>query len=132
MKTGKIEILGREHTLCFSTRVTASCIDKFGSLEAMFDALGDDNLGAALENSLWMLAQMLDAGRRYAKFAWDREEEAVSYDDLLDLYGLDDVDTLGQALKETVISGSKREVVTETKNAEATQGENGEKTALRG
>lgn len=132
MKTGKIEILGREHTLCFSTRVTASCIDKFGSLEAMFDALGDDNLGAALENSLWMLAQMLDAGRRYAKFAWDREEKAVSLDELLDLYGLDDLTALSLALRETVINGSQREVVTEVKNGEATQGENGEKTALRG
>ena len=64
--------------------------------------------------------------------AWEREEDAVSYDDLLDLYGLDDVGTLGQALKETVISGSKREVVTETKNAEATQGDGRERTALRG
>lgn len=132
MKTGKIEILGREHTLCFSTRVTSSCIDKFGSLEAMFDALGDDNLGAALENALWMLAKMLDAGRRYAKFAWDREEKAVSLDELLDLYGLDDLTALSLALRETVINGSLREVVTEAKNGEATQGENGEKTALRG
>ena len=98
----------------------------------MFDALGNDNLGAALENSLWLLSEMLDAGRRYARRAWEREEEAVSYDDLLDLYGLDDVDTLGQALKETVISGSKREVVTEAKNADATQGDGRERTALRG
>lgn len=132
MKTGKIEILGREHTLCFSTRVTSRCIEKYGSIDAMFDALGGDNLGKALEQSLWLLSEMLDAGRRYARRAWEREEEAVSYDDLLDLYGLDDVGTLGQALKETVISGSKREVVTETKNAEATQGDGRERTALRG
>ena len=132
MKTGKIEILGREHTLCFSTRVTASCIDKFGSLEAMFDALGDDNLGAALENSLWLLSQMLDAGRRYAKFAWDREENTVSLDELLDLYGLDDLTALSLALRETVINGSQREVVTEAKNGEATQGDGRERTALRG
>lgn len=132
MKTGKIEILGKECTLCFSTRVTTRCIEKYGSIDAMFDALGGDDLGKALEQSLWLLAEMLDAGRRYARRAWDREEEAVSYDDLLDLYGLDDVGTLGQALKETVINGSKREVVTETKNAEATQGGNGEKRALRG
>lgn len=132
MKTGKIEILGKEQTLCFSTRVTSRCIEKYGSIDAMFDALGGDDLGKALEQSLWLLSEMLDAGRRYARRAWEREEEAVSYDDLLDLYGLDDVGTLGQALKETVISGSKREVVTEAKNAEATQGGNGEKTALRG
>lgn len=132
MKTGKIEILGKEQTLCFSTRVTSRCIEKYGSIDAMFDALGADDLGKALEQSLWLLSEMLDAGRRYAKRAWDREEEAVSYDDLLDLYGLDDVGALGQALKETVINGSKREVVAEAKNAEATQGGNGEKTALRG
>lgn len=132
MKTGKIEILGREHTLCFSTRVTTRCIEKYGSIDAMFDALGGEDLGKALEQSLWLLSEMLDAGRRYVRRAWDREEEAVSYDDLLDLYGLDDVAALGQALKETVINGSKREVVTETKNAGATQGDGRERTALRG
>ena len=132
MKTGKIEILGKEQTLCFSTRVTSHCIEKYGSIDAMFDALGGDDLGKALEQSLWLLSEMLDAGRRYAKFAWDREEKAISLDDLLDLYGLDDLTALCLALRETVINGSQREVVTEAKNGEATQGENGEKTALRG
>ena len=132
MKTGKIEILGKEQTLCFSTRVTSHCIEKYGSIDAMFDALGGDDLGKALEQSLWLLSEMLDAGRRYAKFAWDREEKAISLDELLDLYGLDDLTALCLALRETVINGSQREVVTEAKNGEATQGENGEKTALRG
>ena len=132
MKTGKIEILGREHTLCFSTRVTSHCIEKYGSIDAMFDALDGDDLGKALEQSLWLLSEMLDAGRRYAKFAWDREEKAISLDELLDLYGLDDLTALCLALRETVINGSQREVITEAKNGEATQGENGEKTALRG
>ena len=132
MKTGKIEILGKEHTLCFSTRVTSRCIEKYGSIDAMFASLGGNDLGKALEHSLWLLSAMLDAGRRYARLAWDREEEAVSYDDLLDLYGLDDVAALGQALRETVINGSKREVKIDAKNAEATQGDGREKTALRG
>lgn len=132
MKTAKINILGQEHTLCFSARVTRRCTEDYGSVEQMLATLEDENSGRVLDSALWMLAAMLDAGRRYALRAEDREESVVTLDDLYDLFGINDLGELTGKLLDAITNGSSREVEAEPKNVKATQAAAKEAKASRG
>lgn len=121
MKTAKINILGREHTLCFSARVAKRCIEEFGSIDAMLDTLVDNDSGKVLNNALWLLSTMLDAGRRYVRQVEDQEEPIITQEDLFDIFSPDDLSELSHKLLAAITGGSSREVEVEPKNAEATQ-----------
>lgn len=132
MKTAKINILGQEHTLCFSARVAKRCIEEYGSVDAMLDTLVNDDSGKVLNNSLWLLSAMLDAGRRYVRQVEGYEETVITQEDLFDIFSIDDLGELSHKLLAAITGGSSREVEADPKNADATRAAAKEAKASRG
>lgn len=116
MRTGKIEINGKEYLLCFSTRVMRDCSERYGGIENMNKALLEGTEAQMMDESIWLLAAMMDAGARYAKLNSIETPPPLSYDDLYDLCGVDDLMGMKTKIFETVASGSEREIDTEPEN----------------
>lgn len=125
MKRALISVGGNELPMCFSLRVVNACGEKFGGLEGLEAALtgGGDPL-SALNNCVWLLAQMLDAGARHAALNGEQAEPAPSEDDLLDLFGLDDLAALKTSLLNGMAADNARTVeAAPEKNAGAAGGD---------
>lgn len=116
MRTGKIEINGKEYLLCFSTRVVRACSERYGGVENIDKALMQGTEVNMMDESFWLLATMMDAGARYAKLNGIETPPPLSYDDLYDLCGVDDLMGMKTKIFETVASGSEREIDTEPEN----------------
>lgn len=120
MRTGTLNLRGKEYMSCFSTRTTIACVDRYGSLEAMYKTLSEAE-DKSLKEVMWILAAMLDAGARYAKLEGIENPVPPTYDDLCDLCGSDDLPDLMACITQTVSKGTKREVeLAPEKNGEAT------------
>lgn len=113
-------LCGTEYPLRFSLRVVKAVQEKFGSLEKLLDAV---SLKAGAENGslgvvdecLWLLERMLDAGARYA------EREGLEHPPLPDgelLLDALDIPDLQAALFAAIAGDSARTV-------EAEPGKNG-------
>ena len=105
MRTAKISLDGREHLLCFSTRVMRSCTERYGGLEKIDDVLSADDPVRALDETIWLLAAMMDAGARYARLNGLDNPEPLSFDDLYDATGIDDLTGLKGKIAETITNG---------------------------
>lgn len=116
MRTGKIEINGKEYLLCFSTRVVRACSERYGGVENIDKALMQGTEANMMDESFWLLATMMDAGARYAKLNGIETPPPLIYDDLYDLCGVDDLMGMKTKIFETVASGSEREIDTEPEN----------------
>ena len=69
----------------------------------------------------WLLAQMLDAGRRAAELEGLTPPPAISYEDLLDKTGLEDYDQMFTLVSQAIYTDNKPTVETApAKNGEAT------------
>ncbi len=123
MRTGKIEINGKEYLLCFSTRVMRDCSERYGGIENMNKALLEGTGAQMMDESIWLLAVMMDAGARYAKLNSIETPPPLSYDDLYDLCGVDDLLGMKTKIFETVANGNEREI-----EVEPEKGKNGETT----
>lgn len=122
MKTAKITLDGREYLLCFSTRVVKQCAERYGGVEQIGEALGSEDAVQALDESLWMLAAMLDAGARYAKLNGLENPAPPDRETLYDLCDVSDFAGLKGKIMETVTAGKAHRVEAEPgKNAAATQ-----------
>lgn len=124
MRTAKIEINGKEHLLCFSARVMRACSERYGSVENIGKALMEGTEAQTMDESVWLLSAMMDAGARYAKMEGIETPPPLSYDDLYDLCGIDDLLEMKTKIFETVANGSERKIETEAeegKNAETTR-----------
>lgn len=121
MRTATITLAGEERLLCFSTRVQLAVSSKFGSLEALFDRMRDqEDQEKAFNASLWMLEQLMDAGYRYAQHEGMEAAEPLTADEILDLCGPVELLELGSKVQETMVAGTGREVeVKPPKNAKA-------------
>lgn len=122
MKQIELPINGTEYPLCFSLRVVKACGERFGGLDSLSSALtGNGNAIDALNNVVWMLSQMLDAGYRLAQANGLSATTPPNEDVLLDVFGLDDLAELRQRLTLAMTAGNARTV-------EAKSGKNGETT----
>lgn len=123
MRTTSIDIGGKPHMLCFSLRVQEQAEDKFGSQDALFDALTGDDMSGILRASVWLLARMMEAGKKYADMTGAECADPVDEDFMLDFFGLDDVLALVRSVRIAMAVSSKTDVDVETdlKNAETTQ-----------
>lgn len=108
MKTGKITINGTEHTLAFTVRAAAACEERFGGLKNLSDAL--TNGDRAISNIVWMLATMIDCGRRYMIANGEDAPDAPSEDDLLDTMSLDEIRASVTSIMTTVAGGKETKV----------------------
>lgn len=125
MRTGTIKIDGEKHVLCFSLRVVRSCVERYGSASGLYDALAEKDELKALNESMWVLSEMMAAGDRYAKSHGIENSEPLTFDDLYDLCDISDFANLRASIIATVNNGRKTVVEVESSpNAEATQGKN--------
>lgn len=129
MRTAKMSVDGREYLLCFSGRVIRNVTEKFGSLPAMYEAFSQEEQEKSLDAAVWVLSQMIQAGDRYAKLNGLENPGKLSFDDLYDLFDINDFTGIYSKIKETIRSG-KQQTVTAVpdssgggrKNAAATPG----------
>lgn len=122
MRTAKMTIGSETYDLCFSLRVAGACEERYGSLEGIAPALSGEGKSSmeVLRECLWLLAQMLEAGRRWAEHEKLPAPEPPSEDDLLDLWGLDDIPSLKDQVFSTISLSNHREVEARpAKNGEA-------------
>lgn len=123
MKRVLIHIGDRELPMCFSLRVVDACAERFGGLDGLDTALagGGDSM-QTLRNCVWLLAQMLEAGRRYDALNGADAPLPPADDELLDLFGLDDLSDLRGELARAMAAGSQRSIEVEPeKNGTATR-----------
>lgn len=123
MRTASITLNGQEHLLCFSARVVRACTERYGDVSGLGDALDNPDKLKALDEAVWILAQMMDAGDRYAKLNGLENPEPLSVDAIYDMSDLNDFFAIRQKVVATVTQGRATHVEVEPpKNAGATQG----------
>ena len=121
MRTGKVKIRGKDYITCFSTRVLLALEEREGNSDK---ALQQILSNGKVTDMFWLLAQMIDAGDRYAKIEGLDNPGTLTFDEIIDSIGVDDYKTMFDALAETVKNGSTPTVQTKPpKNAETTQPE---------
>ena len=119
MRTGKITVNGLDYITCLSTRVLVALEGRGGGADKeLAPIVGSANLS----DLFWLLAQMIDAGNRYAKLEGLENPGTLSLDDLLDTMGPDDYEGMTTAMTETVRAGT-------TPTVEAKPGKGSQKNA---
>lgn len=127
MKVITRHICGEDRVLCYSIRVSKEVTARFGK-GGVREAVKGGDAAETLDAVVWMLQLLMDAGKRYADKNGIPCPPAPGIDDLLDDYGLDDLEGIYSAINDAMTAGKQQEVEAETKNAAATQGA----PALRG
>ena len=123
MRTASITLNGQDQLLCFSARVVPGCTERYGDMSGLGDALDNPDKLKALDEAVWILAQMMDAGARYAKLNGLDNPEPLSCDAIYDMSDLNDFFAIRQKVVATVTQGRATHVEVEPpKNAGATQG----------
>lgn len=126
MRTAMITLDGKAYPLCFSTRVVRSCHERYGGIDQIGQALSGNDLVEVLDETLWLLSAMLDAGYRHAKLNGEESPEPPDQETLYDLCGMDDLAGLKARVMESMSAGASHSVDAQPpKNATATQGEKG-------
>ena len=118
MRTATITIDGQEHLLCFSLRVTQACIERYGDVRKINDAILAEDLSTSMAESLWLLAQMMDGGARYAALQGIQTAPALSAEQLRELCDISDLSGIRGKIAETITNGRAMTV-------EAQPGKNG-------
>lgn len=121
MRTGKVNIKGKEYLTCFSTRVLIDIEDRYGdSTEGLKEIMGR----AKVSELFWLLACLIDAGNRYAKMEGIENPGSLTEDELIDSVGVDEYETIFKNVADTVAAGGKPNIQTkptkEAKNAKST------------
>ena len=123
MRTAMITLDGKAYPLCFSTRVVRSCHERYGGIDQIGQALSGNDLMEVLDETLWLLSAMLDAGYRHAKLNGEESPEPPDQETLYDLCGMDDLAGLKASVMESMAAGASHSVDAQPpKNATATQG----------
>ena len=121
MRTAKILIDGREHLLCFSVRVLRAVVDRYGSVEGLHASTSTEDQAKNLDEALWQLAAMMDAGARYAALEGLPNAEPLTQEQLYDVCDISDFFEIRMAVQRTITSGVSPSLqVDESKNREAT------------
>lgn len=123
MKTVSIPIAGQEHLLCFSTRVVKACYERRGGVDGVVAVMTNkEDLMGILDEVVWMLATMMDAGYRYASASHLKTAQPLTADTLMDLVSLQDIKEIQQVIFETMRRGKEHYVEADApKNEETTQ-----------
>ena len=120
MKVITKRICGEERVLCYSLRVTKAVTERFGS-GGIREKLKESSTAETLDAVIWMLTLMMQAGKKYADMNDIPCPPAPSEDDMLDQYGLDDLEELYGTFSDTMAAGSEQSIEAESKNAETTR-----------
>lgn len=120
MKVITKRICGEERVLCYSLRVTKAVTERFGT-GGIREKLKESSTAETLDAVIWMLTLMMQAGKKYADKNGISCPDAPTEDDMLDEYGLDDLEELYGTFSDTMAAGSEQSVEAEPKNAETTR-----------
>lgn len=121
MRTAKAKIHDKEYIICFSTRVLMALEEREGDSSAGLEKIMKTQ---KVSDVFWLLAQMIDAGDRYAKIEGIDNPGTISYDELVDTLGVDEYQDVFGAITEAVQKGTKPDVQTKSvKNVKTTQAE---------
>ena len=114
-------IIGKQtYKACFSTRVLLALEARGGDPEKELQRILENR---SVSEMFWLLHQMLDAGRRYCIIEGVEPPPEISYDDLLDLVGMDDYGSMFTQMAATIAEDKTPTVSAEpAKNTEATPG----------
>lgn len=124
MKLIEVPLGGRTYYARFSLRVMDSLENR--SIERGGNGNAQAELASMLDSGrpsdlFWILLQLIEAGRKCAELEGLTPPPPLTYDELLDLAGMEDMSSLYQLAAETIITDSKTTVQTEpAKNGEAT------------
>ena len=122
MKVLKRRVCGEERVLCYSLRVSKAVTERFGS-GGLREGLKGSDTAQTLDTVIWVLVLMMKAGKKYADKNGMSCPEPPDEEDVLDDYGIDDLEELFGLANETMAAGAQQEVEAESKNGKATQGE---------
>lgn len=124
MRTATINIDGKDHLLCFSMRVMRDCADRYGEFGKIDEALTGGTQAKTLEELLWLMSRLMDAGSRYASRNRLENAEPLGQEELFDLCHAGDVVMLRNKVTEAIRGGQQTNVEVEpAKNVETTQGQ---------
>lgn len=116
MKTSDINLKGKKYVLCFSPRVLKNLQDKTG--KDITSALDDLQKKTDIGMVIWLLAQMLMAGEKYAKMEnLEHESPAPTEDDLLDFVGIEEYGEIFKSLTQAISNGMSTDIEVKSKNA---------------
>ena len=124
MKLIKVPIGNHTYYARFSTRILVALEERNQEHGGSGDAQAELNTIMAsgkMSALFWLLAQMLEAGRRAAELEGMTPPPAITYEELLDKTGLEDYDQMFTLVSQAIYTDSKTTVETApAKNAEAT------------
>lgn len=121
MRTAKIGIDGTEYVLCFSGRTMRACTERYGDVSKIAEALDTKDTVKALDETIWLLSALMDAGARYCRLNGVERPDPLSYDELYDRVDIPDMSSLRYKVMETINAGKEATVVARPgKNAKAT------------
>lgn len=122
MKYSKLELNGKKHVLAFTCRAAEKIEEKCGDIRNIAKMNDGETAGKTLANTMWMLAVLMEAGKRYADKNGIETAEPIGYDELMDDYGLDDIATIKGAIAGAISGGQKTTVdAVPPKNASAAE-----------
>lgn len=121
MRTTKVKLLGKEYTLCCSTRFVAQMEETHGTFQAYLNKLVEGKVADKLD----ALEQMLQAGYVYDTREGLHPPEPPSREDILDGTALDDFAEINNAVFGAITAGNTRKVEAKSskKDSGATQAE---------
>lgn len=120
MKVTYIELLGKQHPLCFSLAASEKLDEAFGDLDRMQAELFSGNVKRVVKAADTILQVLLNAGRIYMSACGEPLPDPLPCRpaDVIDVADQSAINAIWASIRDD----SKQEVATETKNAEATQG----------
>lgn len=116
MRTTKINIRGTEYTACFSTRVVVDLEERFGDITKGLERIMSEK---KVSEMFWLLSRMLNAGKKYCDLEGVEAPEPPTEDQLLDLVGIDEYETMFSGIADAVKAGNEQKIQTKPKNAKA-------------
>ena len=121
MRTTKIKLLGKEYTLCCSTRCMLAMEERSGS----FSQFLDDLIKGKVSDKMFALEQMLRAGYVHDTREGKDPLEPPKMDDVYNCTCVDDYPEINKAIFEAITEGTKRKVEAKSskKDSGATQAE---------
>ena len=124
MKLHYIELLGRQHPLCFSLAASEDVEAEFGSMKAMFDEMTSGDAARVAKATDKVLRILMKAGRVYASACGEEVPPPLPCRpaDVIDAGNREEISKVTTAIIDAIRGDTARTVETQRKNGEATPG----------
>lgn len=114
MRMTEIEVSGKSYPLCFSLRAVTEFCAQYGDLDSCFSRVkelsGKKDTPGLIEEYLWQLTQLLDAGARSKKKETGEDISPPDLETLRDVFSIGDLSYIQKKVIEAINAGNQREV----------------------